>query len=270
MRHLTGPTMAALLLVVLRGPAAAGEPPAGDGGAADPRQAHCDGGDAAACANMGHDLLTGQGARKDPVRALPLLERACEAGKAEACNNAGVIYGNGMGTAKDVPKSLARYERACELRDLFCFNLGQAYDRGLGRPKDPAKAAELFGRCCTGGGGPCCTNLGVRTLKGLGVVVDSAKAAALFLEGCRHNDELACQDLGQLCDTEPKTIAEVLGRAADGGDAVASLLLGWFHREGRGLKKDLTRARTLFDAACKDGLKEGCKELEQLGGASKP
>jgi TPR repeat protein len=270
MHHLARPTVVALLLVMSGGPALAGEPPASDAGPADPRQGRGDAGDAGACASLGHDLLTGQGARKDPVRALPILERACEAGKAEACSNAGVIYGNGMGTAKDLPKALARYERACELRDLFCFNVGQAYDRGLGRPKDAAKAAEHFRRCCTGGGGPCCTNLGVRTLKGVGVAADPAKAAGLFLEGCRLHDELACQDLGQLCDTEPRVTAEVLGRAADSGDAVASLLLGWFHREGRGVKKDVPRARALFDAACKGGLAEGCKELEQLGGASKP
>jgi TPR repeat protein len=169
-----------------------------------------------------------------------------------------------------LPKSLARYERACELRDQFCFNLGQAYDRGLGRPKDPEKAADLFRRCCTGGAGPCCTNLGVRTLKGVGVAADPAKAAGLFLEGCRHHDELACRDLGQLCDTAPGTTAEVLGRAAAGGDAVAALLLGWFHHEGRGVKKDVARARALFDVACKGGLEEGCKELEKPGDSSKP
>jgi TPR repeat protein len=248
----------------------AADSPAVAAGAVDQAQARCDAGDTPACARLGHDLLTGRGTPKDPGRALPLLERACTAGDADACGNAGVIFAAGMGRAKDPSMAVARFERACQLSEKACFNLAQVYDKGQGVPKEPAKAAELYRRCCDGGAAPCCTNLGVRTLKGVGVAANTPAAIRLFLEGCRGHDAVACQDLGQLCDSEPKATYEVLDRAAEGGDTVAALLLGWFLQEGRGGRKDVARARKLFDAACKGGHEEGCKELEQLGGAPKP
>ena len=57
--------------------------------------------------------------------------------------------------------------------------------------------------------------------------------------------------------------AERLQAACKASEAVACTMLGSLHMEGRGVKKDLTRAMGLFHRACGQGDGGGCYNLGQ-------
>jgi hypothetical protein len=90
-----------------------------------------------ACAQLGEQLLRGDGIAKNIPRALSLLERAARGGIGSAAFRLGMIYDDGNGVTQDRSRALAYFRAAAAggEKEAF-FNVGAAYVGAHGVKRD--------------------------------------------------------------------------------------------------------------------------------------
>jgi hypothetical protein len=105
----------------------------------------CEGGDAAACAQI-----------------LPDLERSCGERQPSACLYLSWLYSQGTGLARDAAKAAGYVERACAAGDKrACVEYAWRLVGGDGVPKDEPGGLAALGKLCDEGYFPACTRLAV-------------------------------------------------------------------------------------------------------------
>jgi tetratricopeptide (TPR) repeat protein len=145
------------------------------------KQAACQNGDSAACAQI-----------------LPDLERACGQNEASACLYLGWLYGGHGGVARDVAKAAGYGERACAAGDKnACLEHAWALARGEGLPKDEPKAVAALDALCTEGFVPACARLGL-VYAAKPTSAARARAKALLTRACEGGEQDACSMAKQL------------------------------------------------------------------------
>jgi TPR repeat protein len=139
------------------------------------KQAACEGGDNAACAQI-----------------LPVLERSCGQGDAKACLYLGWLYGGYGGLAKDALKAAGYVGKACDAGDKdACVEHAEALARGQGVAKDEAKAMAALGALCEGGYLQACTRLAV-IHAAKPTSASRARAKSLLTRACEGGQQDAC------------------------------------------------------------------------------
>ncbi len=94
-----------------------------------------------ACAQLGEQLLRGDGLPQDVPRALSLLEQAARGGVASAAFRLGMMLEDGDNVAKDETRALAYLRAAAAGGAAEAFrNIGVAYSTGRGVKRDYAEA----------------------------------------------------------------------------------------------------------------------------------
>jgi TPR repeat protein len=122
----------------------------------------------------------------------------CEGGDGAACHNLGVVYEFGEGTQKDVELAAGFYSRACELKmGEGCSNLGALLMTDSERPDKAQEAMKLFTKACELNSGTGCLRLGSMFMHAMGVPADPPKGRSLFEKGCTANSGQACHLLAQ-------------------------------------------------------------------------
>ncbi len=93
-----------------------------------------------ACAQLGEQLLRGDGVAQNIPRALTLLEKAARGGIGSAIFRLGMIYDEGNGVAQDRSRALAYFRAAAAAgeKEAF-FNVGAAYVGAHGVKRDYAE-----------------------------------------------------------------------------------------------------------------------------------
>jgi TPR repeat protein len=134
-------------------------------------------------------------------------------------------------------------------------------------------ACDDVGVCereCDGGSGDRCRRLGVAYEFGKGVDKDVARSTAMYERACDLGNALGCEAAGRMYEfhAQPHDLAKAAAlyeRSCDkgwqGGCANWAICL----ENGRGVAKDLTKARTLYAGACKAGAGLACERLKVLG-----
>ncbi len=132
----------------------------------------------------------------------------------------------------------------------------EAYQSGerAYKAKNYTQGAVHFETACGGGNGKGCTYLGYLYENGFGVNEDLGRAAQLYRRGCDRGSLTGCQNLGILYMT---------GASGTQDDVRARELLD---QHGRGVTKDLARARELYERACNDDYAKGCSNLGTIYG----
>jgi TPR repeat protein len=139
------------------------------------RDTACQGGDAAACAEL-----------------LPGLERSCSEGHANACSYAAWLFEEGRGFAKDLPRAAGFQKRACDAGDRqTCVQLAWKQATGTGLPKNEAQAMAALDALCTDKVFSACTQLAILHSR-KPAAKDRAKARELFAQACEGGDPSAC------------------------------------------------------------------------------
>ncbi|MBZ5711919.1 AgmX/PglI C-terminal domain-containing protein [Nannocystis pusilla] len=88
-----------------------------------------------------------------PPSAYDVLTNRCDGGDGAACVEVGTQYRE-LG---ELPLAAAYFRRACDLANPFgCAALARAWDRGEGLERDPAAATSLYVSACLGGHAPSC------------------------------------------------------------------------------------------------------------------
>lgn len=180
---------------------------------------------------------------KQPARYVELMQRGCDRGDAGSCEALGSTLTVGRpDVPKDIPRGIALLERACGMGRAFaCSSLASALVR---EKVDPERGITLLDRSCDRGSTADCGQLAY--LYGSGAAPGGkapAKVLAYQLEGCDLGSGSACAAAGKL-------------------------LL-----EGKGVKKDVSKAGALFEKACPVPLPppkrapifpDACRNLSQM------
>jgi uncharacterized protein len=137
-------------------------------------------------------LHGGKGVKKNPAKALALLDKSCQAGDDGNCSDLAELYFRGdHGVAKDTARAWRISSNACASDEFNC-HLTLEIATALG--KDEATLFRLANRACDGGDSDACLDVASRYDEGRGVAKDHAKAVAIWTEGCKDmEDEDYCK-----------------------------------------------------------------------------
>jgi hypothetical protein len=157
-------------------------------------------------------------------KSVPLFQKGCDGGDTDGCSKLFIARVCGFGTPRDLPAAAEIAERSCKLNvRAACGNAGGLFIQ-LG---DEARALASLRRGCDADDLASCNNLGSFYLT-KGDAQSYQRAAELFTKLCARSNEPSCANLAQL------------------------LVLG------RGVAKDVPRARTLAERTCREKINVGC------------
>jgi uncharacterized protein len=171
----------------------------------------CDGGQHAACSDLGVMYLGGSDTlTKDDVKAAKLFKSACEGGNAMGCGNLGYMVETGSGgRQKDIPLAAKLYEKACMQDDETCSSSAVLFQLGKGVAKNLDSAVKLHRLACKANATISCAFLKSFVDKDTAVNLDNAKSAfSVWKDTCTHGIVRDC--------TQAAIIAIALGLKDDG------------------------------------------------------
>jgi hypothetical protein len=120
--------------------------------ACDQWESLCDRGDRRSCSFFATCLLYTKGYRRDPQRALRLLEDGCAHDERVSCSALGQALRVGEVIAKDERRAYSLFDRACRLDDqLACARAGEMLETGEGCARDVERAKTLYRTSCARG-----------------------------------------------------------------------------------------------------------------------
>jgi TPR repeat protein len=157
-------------------------------------------------------------------KSVPLYQKGCDGGDPDGCKQLFIARVCGFGTARDLAGAADVAEHACRLNvTMACGNAGGLFIQ-LG---DEKRAMAALQRGCDADDLASCNNLGSFYLT-KGDAPGYRRAADLFAKLCTRGNEPSCANLAQL------------------------LMLG------RGVEKDVPRARNLAEKTCREKINIGC------------
>lgn len=219
----------------------------------------CTLGTAPACFELANALYDGSpdATAEKRLQAEHLHTRACEAGFGPACSSLGFVE---QETGRK-ELALAHYSLSCDRGvGLGCYNAG------LGQlAKDEAFARRLFAMGCDAGDEHSCSKLG--DILATSESADGRQQSRRYnRRACLWGWAIACHNLGvQLAEVKDYVRAgEAFTRACSMGHQEACTNLGWLRAEGLGVERDRTSALSLFDDACKAGVRSACERARAL------
>ena len=236
----------------------------------------CNDGDAKTCAQIGWGYQYGLGIPQNLGKAIANHQKACDGGEPVGCTGLAWLHEHGLGTAEDYAKARQLYQKACDGGDeVGCYGLGWLNEKGRGGPLDLATAKALFTKACDGGDESKCTNVALRFRLGekAGAPRDVSKARELFGKACDGGLVKSCISAGTMYSQEagpqdpPPDFAKArwyLIKACDGGQGEGCSELASMYEDGRGVPRDVSRAKQEYGRACDLHLKTACEKLQSL------
>jgi uncharacterized protein len=197
-------------------------------------------GDAKAEMQLAKAYETGNGVPANDELAAQWCRKAAEQGYAAAQNYLGELYRRGIGVEKNKQEAVLWYRKAARQKYAKAmFNLGTAYYNGDGVHIDDVAAGAWFLLAEDGGSDMAKDAVGVmmKELSPDQVLASFDKVAAMF----RNGDEVPRND---------SEAAKWYRKAADRGDALASVELAQQLIQGLGVQQDYVEARR----RCEDAL----------------
>ncbi|MHA7629259.1 tetratricopeptide repeat protein [Corallococcus sp. M7] len=199
-----------------------------------------------------------EGDDRNDERGEEFARKACDGGSASGCASLGVLKVGGNSEGPDFASGVKLLERACtEGAGSGCFALSGLYALGRGVEQDDARAHRLLQQGCDGGHGRACFELGMAYDGASRVVThDKTKAAGLFEKSCALKLPEGCLSLAQALlggvgvQTDAPRAAALITALCDSGEAAICGMLGDLYEKGRGVERNVERARTLKQKAC--------------------
>jgi TPR repeat protein len=191
----------------------------------------------------GAHLLLEKQNKPTPHTLLPLnqvhtqYKKACTLGLGIGCDRLGGLYQLGIGIKKSMKTAFRFYKKACEQQWMLgCTHAGFILSMSASK-RNQTQAQAYFTQACERQEGLGCTLQGLRYLEGKATLdqqPNPKKAHIYFDQACQAGELLGCVNLG---------ILHALGTSGD---------------------KNKSKARRLFQFACKHTLSLGCQGLERL------
>lgn len=154
---------------------------------------------------------------------------------------------------------------------IECKRLGELYYNGQNVEQNYDKAIEYYKKACYGDDyyiPSACTELGTVYYHDL-KSKDLKTIVGLYERGCKEGDPIGCVMAGILYEEDFKNIEQAIKfyKIGCNGDGVGCTLLGKIYEEGKGVKKDLKKAKEFYKHACDNEMapdEEGCQRFESL------
>lgn len=230
----------------------------------------CEEGNAAACNELGIQLLRGPQVSGDWRRAAELFELACDGGAPEGCVRLGWMLlhsaPEGGGLRVDSAAATDLFERACDHGEaLGCVRLGELYleedslvsdVEPTGPLQDLALAASLFEEACDEGEMSGCVRLGLLHRNRVIFEADPVLGLELITEACDTDSPLGCAHLGRAMETGegvPQDLVRATALYRESckvEEMMGCFFLGGLYERGVGVPQDHDRAVDLYEQAC--------------------
>ncbi|AZB65661.1 caspase-1, p20 [Cereibacter sphaeroides] len=195
----------------------------------------------------------GVGVPEDPARALDFYRQGAARGNDWAMTNIGEFYQKGLSVARDPVEAVRWYTAAAKSGELTAqTRLARMYQTGDGIAVDEAQARFWFETAAGRGVPNALTRLGLMYEQGQGVDRDLEAAARLYGRAAAEGDAEAWLRLGRLEASDaplfdrPERALPLLEKALAAQVPGAARELGRLYETGRGVTKDLARARALY------------------------
>ena len=180
------------------------------------------------------------------------------------------LSGNGM--PKDYAKAAGYYQQAADLNDPYAqYALAQCYQNGLGVTANPQKALEWFEKArswnissINEASQPMVDECYGQVLKNTS---DPAKARSFIESASKKGHRAAQYHMGCILrdqDHKDNLAVKWFDASAQQGYVPAMVALADCYREGRGYKKDLDKARMLYNQAVAAGNTEAQSRLDEM------
>ncbi len=194
-----------------------------------------------------------------------LRSRASE-GDAEAQFDLALLYADGVGVPESRATAFRWLQRAAEAGHLDAIvEVGRCYYAGRGVEAQPEEALAWFERAYDAGSIEVHADLGQLLCDEEAGFKDVERATKILLEGWeRHADGACAGVLSEIYEDVHDDDAEALRwatLAAEAGDASAMVTLGYRHRFGEGVPRDLKEMLRWYRAAADEGDATGIANL---------
>ena len=213
---------------------------------------------------LGLCYLKGDGVKRDPKKALSLLEECALRGYTDAAKLLSKMYLEGeeeYGVARDPSRGLQFLRLAARKDPDAMVRLGAKYLEGSdGLLTDEAKAFQFFFAAARKGDPQGQAWTGCCYIHGNGVAKDVAEGNRYLTLAAAAGDSLALYELGALSwlgeestPADPQRAFELFSRAAEKGHPHAKFALGRIHETGDAVEANLARAISLYEEAAREG-----------------
>lgn len=212
----------------------------------------------------------------DMDKAWEVLEKAAESGNAGAQDMLGYLYTN-IPSRKDMEKAVYWMEKAARQDSLRSLNvMAGIYTLGDYAEQDLVKGRDYYFRALDLGYSEAAAGINaLYEYSGSGPYEDPEKQREWFRDGAERGVPAAQLKLGlgYALENDFENGVKWLGKAADQGNATAQYFLATLYVDGKGVDRDLDKARKLFEKARAGGYdvpSEVFSQLDAPGNGEKP
>lgn len=222
----------------------------------------CNLNNAAACNRLATQLANGIGPiQADQPRALKFYRQACELKHEQSCTQAGLAYYQGLSVEIDLSQALEFFTKASKLQSpqgsLFA---GVFYQKGLGVPADPTQALSYFKQACDLHNGAGCFEA-AKLLAG-NIATETATPPESSTTDIKDTTKTASNNTTIPKDFAAATALLEKGCGLKHNDSCFALGQQYLH--GLGKNQDTTKAKQLFNKACKLKSAKACAYATSL------
>lgn len=243
-----------------------------------------DSGNTAALYYLGLMHRQGNGVEKSAGKSCQYFLKAAEGGYKEAYLAAGMCYRTGNGFSRDDREAFRWARKAAdetgesgmsdENRRELAVLLGDSYFSGNGTVQDFPKAAKWYEKAAELGDTHAQGALAFLYCSGKGVLIDREKAKYWADKAVLRKDDMGEYTLGRLSLLdEPPDVKKAVywyRKASGQRNPWAQQALGEMYEEGKGVKRNLAKARYYYGLAAKSGIEETKKALAGFEERHKP
>ena len=188
-------------------------------------------------------------------------EKAAAQGDVHAMKMLGQLYEDGRGVEKNKSTAAEWFLKAASTGDREAqLNYGLFLDDEMGQY---AAAREWYEKAAAQGDYDAMNNLGQLYDNGRGVERNKSTAAAWYLKGALKGNPCAQNNYGAYLELEREQYADALKwyeRAAACGNEDSMCNIGLLYDEGRGVERNIAKAREWWEQA----VEQGCQKSETM------
>ncbi|MBR5624709.1 SEL1-like repeat protein [bacterium] len=208
--------------------------------------------------------------QKNPAEAAIWFLKAAQKGSAEAKNYLGVMYENGECGESNNTQAFLFYKEAAESgNEAAWYNVGLCYLNGKGTERNLTQGVYWIAKAANAGYASAQVRYAQCYYNGLGVPMNYNSAFYWYEKAAREGEDItAMGSVGAMYENgwgvpraDYQKAAEWYAKAVQKGDPNSAYLLGNLYYYGKGVKRDYSYAKRLFQYAWEEGKNENARKM---------
>lgn len=196
---------------------------------------------------------------------IPYFRKGCHLKHLQSCVHLAQAYAQGEGIEKDIDHAKILYQKICDMNHgVGCSGVAKI----LEATQKHLKARAYYEKGCKLGDIPACTQAGSFYMFKKWGEPNIKRSEELLTKGCRGEYRSGCSSLGYLYEQFLKSdAAQVLPyyeKGCSDKNGFGCVRLGILYQEGKGVQKDLVKAKGYFQKGCELGVPDGCQYARRI------